>query len=62
MNVIKPKQINLYHNFGILIVGSCQNLTTLIEYYSKTNQFFKKSIKIKYRIKLESNSLINVPI
>jgi hypothetical protein len=43
-------------------MGSCQNLTALIEYYSKSNQFFKKSVKIKRRIKLEFNLLMNVSI
>jgi hypothetical protein len=62
MNVIKSEQINLYHNLKILTVSSCQNLTAPIKYHSKINQPFKKSIKIKRRIKLESNSLVNVPI
>jgi hypothetical protein len=62
MDVMGSEQINLYHNFGILTVGSCQNLTALIKYYSKINQLFKRSIKIKRRIKLESNLLMNIPI
>jgi hypothetical protein len=43
-------------------MGSCQNLIALIKYHFKINQFFKRSIKIKRRIKLESNLLINVLI
>jgi hypothetical protein len=62
MNVIEPEQINLCHNLRILTVGNCQNLTAPIKYHSKINQSFKKSIKIKRRIKLKSNSLMNVPI
>jgi hypothetical protein len=60
--VIKLKLINLYHNFEILIVGNFQNLITSIECHSKIKQSFKRLIKIKYRIKLEFNSLMNVPI
>jgi hypothetical protein len=37
-------------------------LTALIKYHSKINQFLKRSIKIKRRIKLEFNSLMNVLI
>jgi hypothetical protein len=62
MNDIEPKQINLYHNLEILIIGSCQNLTAPIKYHSKINQLFKRSIKIKRRIKLKPNLLMNVPI
>jgi hypothetical protein len=62
MDVIGSEQINLYYNLEILIVGSCQNLTALIKYYSKINQFFKRSVKIKRRIKLKPNLLVNVPI
>jgi hypothetical protein len=62
MNVMKPEQINLYHNFEILTVGSCQNLTAPIECHSKINQLLKKSVKIKRRIKLKFNSLVNVSI
>jgi hypothetical protein len=62
INVMEPEQINLYYNFEILTVGSCQNLTALIKYYSKINQSFKRSVKIKRRIKLKSNLLMNVPI
>jgi hypothetical protein len=62
MDVIESEKIDLYHNFEILIVSSCQNLTALIECHSKINKFFKRSVKIKRRIKLESNLLMNVPI
>jgi hypothetical protein len=62
INVIESKQINLYYNLEILTMGSCQNLTASIKYHSKINQPLKKSVKIKRRIKLEPNSLMNVPI
>jgi hypothetical protein len=62
MDVMGPKQINLYHNFKILIIGIYQNLIAPIECHSKINQSFKRSVKIKRRIKLESNLLIKVPI
>jgi hypothetical protein len=62
MDVMGSEQINLCHNFEILTMSSYQNLTALIEYYSKINQFFKKLVKIKRRIKLESNLLMNVLI
>jgi hypothetical protein len=62
MDVMKSEQINLCHNLEILTVDSCQNLTTPIKYYFKINQSFKRLIKIKRRIKLKSNSLMNVPI
>jgi hypothetical protein len=62
MDVMESEQINLYYSLEILIMGSCQNLITLIKYYSKINQSFKKSVKIKRRIKLEFNLLMNILI
>jgi hypothetical protein len=62
MDVIELKLINLCYNLEIFTVSNCQNLTASIECHSKINQSFKKFVKIKYRIKLKFNSLMNVPI